>query len=155
MSKTIIGIDPGIIHTGLVHMDFRPIKRTLFIDHEAIPGGSLPHIQKWLPADHVFIEGYRPRSHFQHDSEMKDMVRSIQQLTGGKVLNNMGIKKIVTSDLMKVLQVWKFPTVTHHQDLRSAARIALLGMYKDPQLNQLVVKVLSDYLNGDPWHVHS
>jgi hypothetical protein len=54
---------------------------------------------------------------------------------------------------MELLGVWKFKTPTHHQDLRSAARILLLGMFKDPQLNKLIADIVRSHLRGKDWSV--
>ena len=63
------------------------------------------------------------------------MIRAEQDLRrvmpDARFLPNMGIKRVITQDLMELLEVWSFTTATHHQDLRAAARIALLGMVKD------------------------
>jgi hypothetical protein len=67
----------------------------------------------------------------------------------------MGVKKVVKSPLMELLGVWDFRLKTHHQDLRSAARIALLGMLKDDHLNKLLTDVVADHLRGENWNVHS
>ena len=42
---------------------------------------------------------------------------------------------------------------THHQDLRSAARIALLGMLRDEQMNRLLADVVRDHLAGETWTI--
>lgn len=54
---------------------------------------------------------------------------------------------------MNLLGVWKFSTVTHHQDLRSAARIALFGMLKNEETNRLLADVVADHLKGSDWDV--
>jgi hypothetical protein len=43
--------------------------------------------------------------------------------------------------------------VTNHQDLRSAARIALLGMAKNEETNGVLASVVSAHLNNNPWTV--
>jgi hypothetical protein len=55
---------------------------------------------------------------------------------------------------MELLGVWKFHTVTNHQDLRSAARIALYGMVKSETLNKVLYSVVDDHLVGRAWRVH-
>ena len=66
-------------------------------------------------------------------------------LPTAKLVDNTGAKKIVTRELMELLDVWKFPT-TNHQDLQAAARIALFGALKDTGLNRalynLTIKLL-------------
>ena len=163
MSVThIVGIDPGLVHTGVVRLVFYPGVRSFMVEHEAIAGPDVEAAWQWigqpylLPMAEVFVEGYRPRSAFNTDSRMTDAVnRFRREITGAKVLDNTGVKKIVTRELMEVFDVWKFSTVTNHQDLRSAARIALLGMLKDEQHNQLLSDVLRDKLAGKPWAVRA
>lgn len=169
MKKVIIGVDPGLVHTGLVFMKFDSINRELRIGHSVIDGG------KYKGSDHarqvqslvanilfgtpikdsyVFIEGYKPRSHFNTD---KDMVRLVTLMRAtvvrNKVLLNTGVKRVIKQSLMDLLGVWHFTTVTHHQDLRSAARIALLGMVKDDELNRLLADYIKDHLCGRGWRV--
>ena len=72
---------------------------------------------------------------------------------GGKLLRNMGVKKVVSKELMDLLHCWSFPTRTHHQDLRSAARIALLGMMLEPALNQVLYSYTTDTIDGRIWDV--
>ena len=104
--------------------------------------------------DRVFIEGYRSRSNFAHDAKMITAVQTLKRLIpGSTVLDNMGVKKIITPDLMKVLGVWTFTLQTNHQDLRSAARIALFGMVKEDEYNTLLAKIITDHINGNPWIV--
>ena len=105
-------------------------------------------------ADRVFIEGYRSRSNFAHDSKMITAVHTLKRLIPkSTALDNMGVKKIITPDLMKVLGVWTFTLQTNHQDLRSAARIALFGMVKENEYNTLLAKIITDTVQGFPWAI--
>jgi len=101
----------------------------------------------------VFIEGYRPRSHFAGDQKMVTAVNEMRKMTGGMALLNEGVKKVIRPELMRLLDVWSFSTATHHQDLRSAARIALYGMVKTPWMNQVLADLVRDHLEGDTWKV--
>ena len=104
--------------------------------------------------DRVFIEGYRSRSNFAHDAKMITAVQTLKRLIpGSTALDNMGVKKIITPDLMKVLGVWTFTLQTNHQDLRSAARIALFGMVKEDEYNALLAKIITNHINGNSWTV--
>ena len=104
--------------------------------------------------DRVFIEGYRSRSNFAHDAEMITAVQTLKRLIPrSTALDNMGVKKIITPDLMKVLGVWTFTLQTNHQDLRSAARIALFGMVKEDEYNTLLARIITDHINGNSWIV--
>jgi len=167
-STHIIGVDPGLVHTGVVRMLFDPDNRVITTEHEAVAGPDATAVAFWaagrgtrlqlhelLPWRVVFIEGYRPRSNLNSDARMVEAVSQMRAATKGTVLLNTGVKKVVKRDLMELLGVWKFGTVTHHQDLRSAARIAILGMLKDEALNRLVYDVVDDHLKGRTWTVRS
>lgn len=155
MRVVVWGIDPGLRDTGIVCFTF---------DWSVGSRGGTLTIRYFTYSDQikmladisglighqpsaVFIEDYRVRAGHRENKPMLELITKLRVELHKKsnvnvtALNNMGIKKIVTADLMKVLQVWDFPTPTHHQDLRSAARIALFGMIKDSELNQ----VLSDW----------
>lgn len=165
----VVGVDPGIVDTGVVRMVFDPIDRLIMLEHKVftgVNGAPAPAakvdgwIWGWLDSSHAarpvtFVEGYRPRSHLATDAKMMAAVQEYRSLAHSTVLPNMGVKKVVRRPLMELLGVWKFSTVTHHQDLRSAARIALLGMMKDGQMNHLLADVVRDHLNGETWEVKS
>ena len=160
MSVThVVGIDPGLVHTGVVLFTFDRQQRLIVIDHEAVAGPDTIRVQQFLGGlrndAHIFIEKYQPRSHLNTDAMMGKAVLEMKQaLPGAQVLLNTGVKKVVRQPLMELLGVWKFSTVTHHQDLRSAARIALLGMLKSEHLNRVLTTVVTDHLEGRTWHVH-
>ena len=168
MSVThIVGVDPGLVHTGVVSMVFDSTNRTIQVDHEAVVGPDATAVTLWAMGRRtkkvqpywvkpdIFIEGYRPRSHFTSDKRMVEAVSNMRAASKGRVLDNTGVKKVIRQKLMELLGVWKFSTVTNHQDLRSAARIALLGMAKDDALNQLLADIVRDHLNGQSWTVKS
>lgn len=163
MIHHIVGIDPGLVHTGLVRMVFNTANRTLTLSHEVLAGGK-PEVNavladKWAHKEPlyqrptIYIEGYKPRHHYGTDPQMIAAVNETRRVTGGIVIQNTGIKKVVKKDLMILLGVWSFGTVTHHQDLRSAARIALLGMMKDRPQNMVLADVVLAHLNGTDWVV--
>jgi hypothetical protein len=167
----VVGIDPGLVHTGVVQLLFVPKVRKIKVSTEAVlspPQGSTGAtaaelVRAWVLAQadgfatlprHIYIEGYRPRSAFNSDARMTALVQEIRRLLpSSTVLMNTGVKKVVKRPLMEVLGVWKFSTVTHHQDLRSAARIALLGMLKQETMNRLLTDIVLDHLDGRPWDV--
>jgi hypothetical protein len=157
MSVThVLGIDPGLVHTGMVWLSFVPKMREVQVRHHAVAGPDIMKIQRLAGAFsgddcRIFIEAYRPRSAFNTDARMGEAVSTIRVATGGTVLDNTGVKKVVKQPLMELLGVWKFATPTHHQDLRSAARIALLGMLRDERLNTVVANVVRDHLDGNTW----
>lgn len=156
----VYGVDPGIVHTGVVRMTFTPSRQAISIGATAIVGSKvqdvvdvIDHTQR---KKHIFIEGYRPRSHYGHDDKMVTVVSNLHAaLKGSVVLNNTGVKKVIRKPLMMLLDVWAFDVKTHHQDLRAAARIGLLGMVKDEELNALLAEVVSDHVAGRTWDVLS
>jgi hypothetical protein len=151
----VVGVDPGLVHTGVVSMKFYRDSKLISVGHVAIDGPDPVATLAWVNDPHavMFIEGYRPRSHFSTDAQMMTAVADFKRETHATVLLNTGVKKVVKRPLMELLHVWKFTTVTHHQDLRSAARIALLGMLKVDRMNRLLTDVVSDHLEGNPWNV--
>lgn len=160
MTVHLVGVDPGLVHTGVVRMLFCPVEKEIFVHHEVIAGLNAKALQLWLhkypswqPKPIIYIEAYRPRSNLNSDKRMVEGVAAIKAVTKGAVLQNTGVKAVVKKDLMKVLGVWDFTTKTNHQDLRSAARIALLGMLKYADGNQLLSDIVRDYLDGSPWRV--
>lgn len=165
MVTHVNGVDPGLVHTGVVSMLFDATAKQVNIQATVVAG--LKPAEVWNAIDngtvstakpHVFIEAYRPRSNLNSDKRMVEGVANIHaalklEHMNSVVLNNTGVKKVVKKSLMDLLGVWSFSTVTHHQDLRSAARIGLLGMMKDPTMNQLLADIVRDHLAGDDWHV--
>jgi hypothetical protein len=137
-------------------MEFDREHKTVSVTSFAVAGPDPVAVKaKLAPGAVVFIEGYRARSNFSTDQRMVSAVTEFRKELGGTVLQNMGVKKVVKSPLMELLGVWNFNTPTHHQDLRSAARIALLGMLKDEHLNKLITDIVAAHLEGKDWHVHS
>jgi len=153
----VIGVDPGLVHTGVVSMKFDRQSKTILVSCHVVSGLDPSGVKKWINDKQaiVFIEGYRARSNFSNDQRMVNGVTLFRKELGGTVLQNMGVKKVVKSPLMELLGVWDFRLKTHHQDLRSAARIALLGMLKDDHLNKLLTDIVADHLAGRDWNVHS
>jgi len=158
MSVThVIGIDPGLVHTGLVSMLFKADCRELVISDRVIDGPDARAVLAAIPLNGVrpvkFIEGYRSRSNFYGDNKMVATVAEMAKVTRATVVQNMGAKQMVRRPLMELLGVWRFATPTHHQDLRAAARIAIYGMLKDDGMNALVASVVRDHLDGRTWQI--
>jgi hypothetical protein len=156
----VIGIDPGLVDTGVVSLMFKPNLKILHIEHTVYPGTDFDGLSDWIyqpgrPAKQfVFVEKYRPRLKLDSDVRMVQAEQDLKRaLPDAQFLQNMGIKRVIPQTLMEVFGVWSWPTVTHHQDLRSAARIALLGMVKNTQLNAVTADVVRDHLEGKPWRV--
>lgn len=155
----IIGIDPGLVHTGVVSILFDPSAKMVNVDYLLVDGIKDPALHEaadWTNDHHptsVFIEAYRPRSNFSVDPVMGAAVNQLRRLIHRSVtLDNTGVTKVVKPGLMQLLKVWTFPK-SHHQDLRSAARIGLYGALKTPEWNQVVSGVVIDQLAGKPWQV--
>lgn len=159
-----IGIDPGIVHTGVVGMHLAPIEHEVYLKERLIMGYNPQEVKhavddilggfpKYLNSN-IFIEKYRPRSHFSYDNEMSTAVSEIHKaLPGSKVLANTGIKKVVRPALLHALELDKFKQASHHQDLLSAARIMILGLLKDEEANRQLSEFVIDIINGRDWHV--
>lgn len=164
MQRTrIVGIDPGLVHTGVVEFTFIPDERLVFVKPTVVPGTSAQAaIDAVVPigslltdvAGAVFIEAYTPRSHFESDGRMVVLVKDIHRyIPKSEVIPNTGVKKVITPALLGALNCWTFSTKTHHQDLRSAALIGLYGMVKHPNFNQVLAEFLRDHIDGNPWKV--
>lgn len=153
----VVGIDPGLVHTGVVQMFFFTDEMEISVTSHLVNGFDLKELEFYTTCSQrgcspqIFIEDYVPRSHLTTDRRMVEGVAAIRKVTRGMVLKNAGVKKVVRRELMDLLGVWSFTTSSHHQDLRSAARIALLGMLKDERMNDLLSTVVRDHLDGRTW----
>jgi hypothetical protein len=141
-------------------MVFVPLACTILVEHKVIVGPDAVAVRDWARGPQpygvpplIYIEDYKPRHHYTPDLEMVKAVSMMRKEAAGSLLLNTGVKKVVRRQLMELVGVWSFPTVTHHQDLRSAARIALLGMLKHAVMNELLADVVRDHLNGRTWQV--
>lgn len=149
----VVGIDPGIVNTGIVVYFINPHDRCVIIKHTAIEGCKTDDIFSFLsmhldvsdanPWTYVFVEAYRPRSHFDTDARMGAAVNEIKKM-GPEIyaLDNSGVKNVVSRALLELLHSWSFTTKSNHQDVRSAARIAILGMLKNEHLNRLLADIV-------------
>lgn len=151
----VVGIDPGLVHTGCVRMSFDLIAQRIELSHLVVDGLDTAATAAWVgDCPHVYIEGYRPRHNLNSDARMVAGVADMKQaIPGSVVLNNTGVKVVVPAKLMQLLGVWDWDQSTHHQDLRSAARIAVLGMMKNSHLNSVLSATVRDHLAGRTWEV--
>ena len=155
----ITGIDPGLVHTGVVRIELLRDLRMIYVSSYAFPGLDPVPIRTWLDQFReyqgpVYVEAYRPRSHFNTDAAMVKAVNDFKSaLPHAKVLDNTGVTKVVTNQMLRALELWRFTKATNHQDLRSAARIAILGMLKSEDTNKIVFQYMDAYLNETPWKV--
>ena len=156
----VIGIDPGLVHTGVVSMIFKSEQRVVEIRHELVDGPDADAVRLWVsdhfdPRPKVYIERYRPRQQLNADQRMLALEHELRRaLPYATFLQNMGIKRVVVQPVMEVLDVWTFHTTSHHQDLRAAARIALLGMVKDDSTNPVLASVMEAHIAHRPWMPH-
>lgn len=149
-----IGIDPGLVHTGVVGLRINTDTKDFRVLYALVDGID---DKKVMAAVHkisqvcsyskryIWIEEYRPRSHLSTDQRMVEGVAAIKSaLHESVVLPNTGIKTVVKPALLQLLRLDTYSVSTHHDDLRSAARILLLGMLKDDELNALLTEIVLD-----------
>lgn len=153
---TLIGIDPGVVHTGIVSISLLPddpatgITASVAVQSHVVNGLNADDVVSWLTSKHpqwstrrIYVEAYRDRGNsFGEGKEMRAFETQIKGRLGCTVLDNTGVKQVVTKELMDLFGVWQFSVSTHHQDLRSAARIALYGGMKDETINARLTRVV-------------
>ena len=152
----VFGIDPGIVHTGLVELNWDFHNRKLRVNARSVDGiteQSVIELQKrieqrrWRKSN-IIVEEYRPKSHFSTDTKMVEGQAMLKlHLPSAKIINNSGVKSIVTKELLQLLDLYDWPT-THHNDLRSAARIALLAMLRDERANNRLAEFVGAALDN-------
>jgi len=156
-----IGIDPGLVHTGVVRMLFDREHKKVKVESAAIPGLDAETTRDWIEKEAyrqwtptIFIEKYVPRRRFDTDERMvQGEVAFRNALPRARLVRNTGASQIANPAVMSMLGVWSFDQTTHHQDLRAAARIMLYGMMKDQVLNRVLADVIRDQLDGNGWEV--
>ena len=144
----IMGIDPGLVHTGVVVLELTTDLTSLGHVVDGIDHQEIVRLVREHKPDHVFVEAYRPRSNFQQDPKMGEGINILKTMLSCKTILNTGVKQVITKELMQLLKVWTFDLKSNHQDLRSAARIALYGMVKDEELNRLLTTVVINRLDN-------
>lgn len=158
---TVVGIDPGLVHTGLVRFHIDPLARRYIVDYAIAEGRAdqtgpdIASVAYWWdqkPADHTYVEAYKPRSAFVTDAEMGRIVNELRvAFPKGRTILNTGSKQVIRRPLMELLDVWKFELRSNHQDLRAAARIGLYGMLKNPEQNEVLYTFVTEQLDGTHW----
>lgn len=157
MIARFYGVDPGLVHTGLVRLQIDTDAKSTLVKHWLMDGykpGDLPDdfTQDRIGFLHQgWVEGYRPRTNLPNDRKMQEAVSGLCRATGFPPLDNMGVKKVVRRGLMEELKLWQFSTSSHHQDLRSAAYIMLFGMLKDQKWNKVLTNIVQDRYYGRDW----
>lgn len=160
---SIIGIDPGLVHTGVVVASFNEEMRQILIEYAVIEGDNHPkttaetlEVMGYRESlnTYTFIENYRERgTAYATNPQMRKLIQRFEeQFPQAKLVDNTGSKHVVKPHLLRLLGLDKFPT-THHQDLQAAARILVFGALKRPALNQLLSQVVRDHLDGQTWTV--
>ena len=155
-SLQVFGIDPGIVHTGLVELNWDFHNQELRVNARSVDGITKQSaielrdliVRRIWRKSNIIVEEYRPRSHFSTDTKMVEGQATLKSyLPSAKIINNSGVKSIVTKELLQLLDLYDWPT-THHNDLRSAARIALLAMLRDERANNRLAKFVEAALDN-------
>lgn len=166
---SIIGIDPGEIHTGCVGLLFNEADRTIDVSIELINGTDVELVRGWIDRQFkptaIFIEDYNPGNFGRTNKRMSEAIGRLKaEFVEGeaegtslvKYVDNAGINTLVPVAVQKCFGVAKFPVTTHHNDLVSAGKIAILGMMQDKSqrdLRDLASRVVGAELRGEPWDV--
>ena len=156
-SLQVIGIDHGNVHTGLVELNWDFHNQELRITARSVDGiteQSVIELRRCIQRrvwrkSNIIVEEYRPKSHFSSDTKMVEGQAMLKlHIPSAKIINNSGVKSIVTKELLQLLDLYDWSTTTHHNDLRSAARIALLAMLRDERANNRLAKFVEAALNN-------
>lgn len=165
MHVVFSGVDPGLVHTGIVtvhlwyatrrfHVEAYPqLAVTTTAGDIMLPGTARAVATQLMndQAEVVYIEKYEPRSHFDTDERMTGLVRELARtIPHSRIVSNTGSKQVLTPKLLRLLHLHSFPA-THHRDLEAAARIAVFGALKDEVLNERLYMFVEDHLDGRPW----
>ena len=112
MITTLVGIDPGVIHTGIIVSKINPhvkeVTNSTFL-MEGCPVMDIRDILRNFRSTATFIEGYRPRSNLHHDRQMQKFVSDLNfHLQNSIALDNMDSKNVVKNDLLKLFKLYSF-----------------------------------------------
>lgn len=171
MTIVLIGVDPGIVDTGLVALELDRERKSLTVHSRVWSNVTVrdkntirvvpefldsidEEISKYNHTRYTYVEGYRNRGRNPYqDQNMTVLVQAIhKRLTTSKVVDNTGVKKVVKEPLLLLFRAGQLWTQrTHHSDLTSAMRIALKGAIEDKQLNGLIAEFAIDNLENRPW----
>ena len=177
MSKlTLVGIDPGIVDTAAIAITLDFLRKRVNIvtqvwtnvtlrQHRKITinDGYLDEIRAFVDhsafensATFTGIEGYRDRGYnMEQDQAMNAIIQSTQEiLPGSLIVDNTGIKKIVTEPMLKMFFCTRFQG-TNHADIKSAARVALRVGIGVEAINHLLSDFIKQNLAGDTWELGS
>ena len=100
----LVGIDPGLVSTGLVYIKLMPDKKEFVTMSHAIDGMDAETVAQraglYSPAK-VFVEDYRPRNNLQQSLPMvKGMALLQEALPKAKFLPNWGVTSLVTKPML-------------------------------------------------------
>ena len=155
----VIGLDPGLVHTGIVVLKFDITSSVLMTAFHVMEGFDAEELAAVLAAAqpeagdewHLFNELYRPRMGNSPNKRMVQIEREIEMIEPTvEHINNSGVHKIVRDPLLQQLGLKSWPLRTNHQDLKSAAKTAIFGMLKEPRLNEVLADILK---YRDSWEI--
>ncbi|QDF16961.1 RuvC-like resolvase [Microbacterium phage YellowPanda] len=172
------GVDPGIVDTALtaLRLDFdrrelhvyskvwnnvtRRERNKAIIDEEFLKDievSTLEPLGSNQAATFLGIEGYRQRGmNLYQDQAMLAMVDRLEEvLPRAVIIDNIGMKQIVTVPLLKLFHVNRFSKSSNHADRVSAARVALRRGIMDEDINKLLSDYVLDNLEGRTWSLES
>lgn len=129
----ILSIDPSsnkikTSTTGIVLLDNAKLVDSWAVSYGTKGFAEWYHtIGKTLGADVVVVEKYEARDNDKSkDNSVQETIDYIQRCFPEAILQrNAGYKSDIPDQLLKALCLWKFDKKSHHQDLRSAARLGL------------------------------
>ena len=180
MRVALLGFDPGIRDTGAVALTLDLDEKTIDVLAQVWSGVTHRHgfnvttDEKFLDEAAALqqslrqrsnvvltgIEGYRQRGmNVQQDQEMLNVIQDLRAtLPGSVIVDNTGIKKVVTEPMLKLFHVARFKRGTNHADLKSAARVALKRGIDQDECNPLLADYIIECVNhngGQGWSLGS
>jgi hypothetical protein len=170
MGVSYVGIDPGLVHTGMVALNIDDTARKLSVRYRAFDtlydaAGALDaarsvravrdhlsNVPVSFPLGGIFVEAYRSRgNNLRTDAKMRALLSEFRlHMPSAEVIDNTGSKQVVRPALLRLLDMEAFPA-THHQDLQAAARILVFGMLKQDTANRYLYDIVDAHLDLNPW----
>jgi len=178
MRFTLLGVDPGVADTGLVAITLDYTHRQWDVQYKVWSNvierdGFSVSVKHYYLDDLVDVrnrledlgpvfsgvEGYRPRGkNKRQDEEMSQLVQTSKSyIKNAKIIDNTGIKKVVTEPALRLFKCSRFEQGTNHADLKSAARVALKRGIDEDTLNEMLAEFYMDNLleGGKRWELGS
>lgn len=130
---SMTGVDPGLVDTGIATITLDTAKQQVHVKYDVVSGAD-PHViadavRAISPPGAVgTIEQYRNRGTvFTEDKKMATLEYDLRVLLDDfKLMENMGVKKIITATMLRRLRLPQPPS-TNHSDVLAAVRIGLFG----------------------------